>query len=279
MVLLAYLPDISAQLLQLAGVSQVSRLTHSLGFIVVAAPLVGLAIAAVGLARPVYAIGLSAFAISLHVALDVLQGTDRAVLWPLTSRRLSLGVSVIPGSMPGELALIGLAVVAVALATRGRWIPARPGLWPAVGMTLVLALAVTTHALRDRRERDLRTAKWLLEERHEYSAALDLLSRADRWPSPAKPGRIDYLRAEALDRLGDRAEAERHYLASYEADPSYFWTVADLALFYAGGPGPSDARRRAATPYISRLSTRFARHRQTPATLARIERLLAASRH
>jgi tetratricopeptide (TPR) repeat protein len=276
MVLLAYLPDIAAQVLQLAGVAQVSRLSHSLGFILVAAPLAGLAAAAVRLARPGYAIALAAFSISLHIGLDVLQGTDRAVLWPLTSRRLSLGLTLIPASMPGELALIGLALGTAAFAVRGRWRPARPGRWSAIGALLVLGLAVTTYVLRDRREHDLRTAKWLLEDRHEYAAALDLLGRADRWPSPARPGRVDYLRAEAYDRLGDRARAERHYLESFDADPFYFWTVADLALFYASGPGPADVRRRAAAPYVERLVGRFPRHRETAATLRRIERLLGA---
>jgi len=132
------------------------------------------------------------------------------------------------------------------------------------------------HAMRDRRERQLRAAKYLVEQQHAYREALVLLDQAERWPSPAKPGRVDYLRASAFLALGDRLRAERYYLRSDEADPGYFWTVADLALFYASGAQPVDVRRQAAAPYIARLSGTFARHRETRDTLRRVEQRLGA---
>lgn len=277
MVVLAYTPDIAAQLLQLAGVPDVSRVTHSLGFVAVVGPIVGLALASLYGTTRRFGTATALLALGLHVTLDVLQGTDRAVLWPLTSRRLSVGVSLIPRSMSGELAFIGVALAAAGVLARKRLGPvfsSRISLVPVIGTALVLGLAVTTHAMRDRRERQLRAAKWLVEDQHLYLPALALLDQAGRWPSPAKPGRIAYLRAEAWNSLGDRARAERSYLASYAEDPSYFWTVADLALFYAAGPEPGPVRRHAAAPYIARLSGRFARHRETARTLERIEQLL-----
>jgi hypothetical protein len=36
----------------------------------------------------------------------------------------------------------------------------------------------------------------------------------------------------------------KHYLRAYQADPSYFWTVADLAVFYASSDEPLEVRRR-----------------------------------
>lgn len=277
MVVLAYLPDIAAQSLHAAGVSDVSYLTHSLGFALLSAPAAGWLLARLRLTRPGFATLAALLSVALHVALDVLQGTDRAVLWPFSSRRVNVGFALLPSSLAGELAVVSIGVaIAVAISrSRGRApLPLRLGILPAVCVAAVLGLAVTTHVLRDRRERQLQVAKWLAEKQHAYSRALEVLDEAERWPSPAKPGRIDYLRAECFDRLGDRTRAERYYLQSYSADPSYFWVVADLALFYASGPAPEPARRKAAAPYVARLTTDFPRHPETPEVLDRVRRRL-----
>lgn len=278
-IVLAYLPDISAQSLHAAGVADVSRLTHSIGFAAISAPIAGWLIARLGLARPRFATLVALASVLLHVLLDLLQGTDRAVLWPFSSRGINLGVAVLPSSLQGELVVAGTVVGAVVLAARARGIrvvPSRLGVLPVVCVGVVLALAVTTHVMRDRRELQLRYAKWLAEGQHSYARALEVLDAAERWPSPAKPGRIDYLRAECLERLGERRRAEQHYLKSYAADPTYFWVVADLAIFYASGPSPEAARRLAAAPYVERLTRDFSKHPELTRTLDRVRRHLAS---
>ncbi len=281
-IVLAYLPDIAAQSLHAAGISDVlhvSRLTHSIGFAMLAAPVAGWLIARAGLARFTAATAVAFVSVMLHVLLDLLQGTDRAVLWPLSGRLANLGVAVLPTSLPGEVGVLSVLVAAGALVARARGVRMRPSrlhLLPVVCVGLVLALAITTHVLRDRRERQLRIAKWLAEGQHSYALSLQILDEAAKWPAPAKPGRIDYLRAECFDRLGDRARAEQYYLKSYAADPAYFWVVADLAIFYASGPQPEAARRQASAPYVERLTADFARHPELPSTLDRVRRKLAA---
>jgi hypothetical protein len=111
-----------------------------------------------------------------------------------------------------------------------------------------------------------------------YQAALEVLARAEPWPSTTKPGRIDYVRAEAYAGMGDRRRAETYYLRAYRADPTYFWTVADLALFYASSGGPVAERRRLVAPYLNRLRSEFVGHPALPEILARVERKLAAMR-
>ena len=279
-VVLAYLPDIAAQLLQTAGVSSVSRLTHSLGFALLSAPAVGWLMGRFRLARPAVATLVALVSVVLHIVLDLLQGTDRAALWPLSSRRFDLGFALIPSSLGGELVAVSLVVGAVLVVShaRGRDFTAiKVSVVPALCVALVLGLAVATHVLRDVRDRQLRLAKWLTEQRHAYTVALEVLDEAERWPSPAKPGRVDYLRAQCFDRLGDRPRAEHHYLQSYAADPSYFWLLADVALFYASGPEPVAVRRLAAAPYVGRLTQRYSRHPETAKVLGRLRALGAIS--
>ena len=280
MIVLAYLPDIAAQGLHAAGIADVSKITHSLGFAVASAPVAGWLLARARLASLRFAMTMAFLSVSLHIVLDLLQGTDRAVLWPLTAHRMSLGVALVPASLLGEVTIVSIGVALLLAVYRMRG-GSLGGLWrpqavvPAVCVGLIAALALTTHVLRDDRERQLRAAKWLIEKQHAYSLGLQVLDRADRWPSPAKPGRIAYLRAEAFNRLGDRHRAEEHYLQSYAADPTYFWVVADLAIFYASGPEPEAVRRRAAAPYLERLRGRFSRHPELPETLERVQKLLA----
>jgi hypothetical protein len=77
--------------------------------------------------------------------------------------------------------------------------------------------------------------------------------------------------------MGDRPRAEAYYLRAYLADPTYFWAVADLALFYASSGEPIAERRRLAAPYLNRLRTEFAGHPGLPEILARVERKLAGT--
>ena len=155
---------------------------------------------------------------------------------------------------------------------KARW--AWPG--PASIVAIVLA-ALITHMLRDAREADLEMGRALVRERA-YRAALEALTRADRWPSTARPGRIDHVRAEAYLGLGDRRAAELAYLRADRADPTYFWTVADLALFYASSSESLAERRRLVEPYAKRLRSKFVGNPDVPKILTRIERQLVDGR-
>jgi hypothetical protein len=142
-------------------------------------------------------------------------------------------------------------------------------------LSLVLA-AVATHWLRDTREWELESGRALIET-GSYGAGLQALARAEHWPSTARPGRIDYLRGEAYAGLGDRPRAEASYLRALRADPTYFWTVADLALFYASSGEPVAERRRRTAPYVAKLQADFRGHQELPRVLARLEQKLTSS--
>ena len=96
-------------------------------------------------------------------------------------------------------------------------------------VTAVILAAIVTHSLRDEREAQFEMGRALVHRRV-FSAGLEALARAERWPATIKPGRIDYTRAEAYACMGDRGRAEAYYLRAYRADRTYFWAVADLAI-------------------------------------------------
>jgi tetratricopeptide (TPR) repeat protein len=288
-VALAYLPDIVAQFGLLAGWSHSRLVGHSVWFAVAVSPAV-----AAGLMRLARVSFPRAFVTALasllvHDLLDLGQATDRAPWWPLSDRPIGVDLGLIPSNLLGEAAVFGGLFVAF-LALRHlahQWagqsavhapLPsgglARPfWLGPAFIVAVVLA-AVVTHSLRDARDSDLETARDLVDQ-GAYQAALEALDRAEPWPSTTKPGRIDYVRAEAYAGMGDRPRAEAYYLRAYRADRTYFWAVADLALFYASSDAPLAERRRLAAPYRNRLQTEFAASPALPRILTNLERQLA----
>jgi membrane-bound metal-dependent hydrolase YbcI (DUF457 family) len=294
-VTLAYLPDIIAQLGLIAGWSDGRLLGHSVMFAVVVSPAIGavlMRLAAVSFAR---AFVTSLVSLLVHDVLDLAQATDRAPWWPMSNRTTAFDTALIPTDVLGEAAVFGgLLLAFLAVRQAAHWWtgrnaadpqnavdPAIPGEWQArrvwLGRAFIVAIvlgAVLTHSLRDAREADFETGRALVRWRA-YQAALDALARAEHWPSTARAGRIDYLRAEAYAGLGDRRRAESYYLRAYRADPMYFWAVADLALFYASSSEPVAVRRRLVAPYLSRLRSEFARHPALPDLLARLERKLA----
>ena len=77
-----------------------------------------------------------------------------------------------------------------------------------------------------------------------------------------------------MARLGDRDQAEAHYLRSLRADPGYFWALADLALLHARGPEPAEERRRRAVPLLARLREEHPRHHALERVSQRVERAL-----
>jgi tetratricopeptide (TPR) repeat protein len=167
-------------------------------------------------------------------------------------------------------------VLALVWRRRHRRTPTQLRRHDAIAWALVVAIggsaAVVNH-LRDVRERELHRARALVEQ-HDYAGALAACDRADRWPSAEAPGRIDYIRAEAWWGLGNRQQAERYYLSSRRLDPTYFWTVADLAVFYASGEKPLAQRRRQVAPWLQLLESEFAGHPALARTLDRVRRRL-----
>jgi membrane-bound metal-dependent hydrolase YbcI (DUF457 family) len=290
-VALAYFPDFVAQLGLLAGWSDSRLLGHSLVFALGVSP----AIAAVltRLAKVSFARAFVTTLISLlvHDVLDLAQATDRAPWWPLSDRPVGFDLGLIPTGLFWEAAMFGgLLVVFLALRHAVRRWAGQGAQDPPVavkgpvqlvwrGRAFIVAVvlaALVTHSLRDQREAQLDTGRTLVEQ-GAYQAALEALARAEPWPSTTKPGRIDYARAEAYAGMGDRQRAEDYYLRAYRADRTYFWAVADLALFYASSGEPVTERRWLAAPYVTQLRSEFAGHPALPEILTRVERKLRGS--
>jgi tetratricopeptide (TPR) repeat protein len=139
---------------------------------------------------------------------------------------------------------------------------------------ILLGIAAMTNHLRQTREAQLERARQSSHVNHRYKETLLLLNEAERWPSTAKPGRIDYLRGWTYSQLGDRKQAEDYYLRSLRADPSYFWAVADLAYFYASAPERREVRQSKVKPYLNRLQEEFVHHPHLSETLDTITRAL-----
>ena len=129
-----------------------------------------------------------------------------------------------------------------------------------------------TRALRSQRERLAQEAA-RLNARGRYADALRLADAADRWPS-LRAGRLDIIRGEAYEALGEPATAEQYFLRAYEKDPTNFWAVADLAEFYAGSNAPAADRRQLVKPYVDELTRNFPRHERLNEILARVDRKL-----
>jgi hypothetical protein len=291
-VTLAYLPDIVAQLGVIAGWSDGRLLGHSILFAVAVSPVIAVVLMWLARISVIRAFVTALVSLLVHDVLDLAQATDRAPWWPLSDRHVGFELGLIPTDLLREAVVFGgllLAFLALRHAAY-RWAgqsaanPRISGEGPVrlvwLGRAFILAVvsaAAVTHLLRDARDSQLEAGRALVEQRA-YQAALEVLARAELWPSTTKPGRIDYVRAEAYAGMGDRRRAEAYYLRAYLTDPTYFWAVADLALFYASSDEPVAQRRRLVAPYLTRLRSEFAGHSALPQVLARVERQLAATR-
>ncbi len=274
-VILAYTPDVATVLASPLW-AEARRACHSVLLGPLLALLVAVPTARVLGTRFQSAAPLALLSIWFHDVLDLFQGTDRQPLWPLSGR--DFGLDLFPSGLMWEGIGFGLLWVIAhrALgpsppASRVGWSGATPA--GAAIVIAILAVAAATAHLRDLREEQLEAA------RRAYAAGdntrtLELLDLAERWPSTARPGRIDTLRGDACLELGDRRLARELYLAASDADPSYFWAVAGLALLEARGEGSSGARRSRAAPYVERLERQFARHAALRRVRAELEREL-----
>lgn len=292
-VTLAYLPDVMSQLLSLAGWRHARVASHSLLFALVASALIVPALTRLVPLSYRRAFAISLFSIAAHILLDALQATDRMPLWPASSQQIGFGRAVIPTDLGGELLLFGSAFLIV-LAVRKFGLRAQVrecdesisnpegnrSVWISRGaIAAIVFTAATVHHFRDLREFQLDRARRLVE-RGDYTGALTLLETTRRWPSTVNTSRIDYTTAEAYAGLCDWLHAERYYLRAHEADPTYFWALADLAVLSASADLPIQERRRQAAPYVAALKRRFPDHEALSRTLARIDRKLAvAARH
>jgi len=290
-VTIAYLPDIVTQVALLAGWSDGRLLGHSAIFAVAVSPAVAAVLMRLAPVSFVRALLISVLSLLVHDVLDVVQATDRTPWWPLSDRRVGIDLAVLPTDVVREAVIFGTLFLAfLALrqimrrsAPRGAVDPSKSGdgharrAWlERTGIGAIVLIAALTHELRDVRESQLEAGRALIRQ-GACQAGLEALARAARWPSTAKSGRIDYLRAEAYARMGDRRSAEVHYLRAYRADPGYLWTVADLALFYASSSDPLAERERLVVPYVTLLQTEFAAHPALPEVLARVQRKLETS--
>lgn len=291
---LSYLPDLLAQLAHVLGAVDARQITHALP------SALFMSLAATPILRRIVGISprrmfvVTFIAIALHDILDVLQATDRMLWWPFSHDVVWLGESIIPTTPRKEAIFFGVPCLLVLVLRyamfRGkissndtqtssstsrhegsRW-------WLNITVTVLLLGAATfTHQLRQIREDQLEQARQNAQEHHKYEDALRLLDSAERWPSTAKPGRIDYLRAWTYSHLGDRQRTEHYYQHSLRADPNYFWAVADFALFQASAPEGREVRQQRVAPYLHRLQKDFARHPQLPETLTLITQALASA--
>ena len=202
----AYFPDAFAQLGLLAGWADASRAGHSLLLALVATPAVAAAVSAAGGFSYAKGLLVAGITIGLHDVLDILQSADRQPLWPLADRPFALARPLLPESPLGEAVVFGVLFLLYLCVARLR---RRPGAgddgraprgrlaWAGrIATAALVTLAVVTHGLRGRRESQLEAARASIEH-GDVRAGLLLLADAARWPSTARAGRVDYLRAEA----------------------------------------------------------------------------------
>ncbi len=289
-VVLAYAPDICSQALRAVGSSEAPRICHSLLFAVAFPAMFAFAMRAVGapFRRVLF---LALFSILAHDALDIAQATDKAPFWPFSDRTIALPGADIPSGLFGETLIFGGLFLLFLLgrmslrrsagsARPAQAEPCRPSRRLAALNTALVAsivlLAAATLSLRDVRERQLESSRALIESGR-YADGLKVLEASELWPSPAKPGRTDYLRGIALLGLGDRDRAESYLLKAYRADPAYLWVVIDLAMFYAESPLPLAARRDLAAPYLEALRRDFAGRKPAADAARRIDALLSGA--
>jgi membrane-bound metal-dependent hydrolase YbcI (DUF457 family) len=284
LVALAYFPDIVTQLGLALGLGYARLAGHSMPIGVLAGIVLGFCWSRISGGSLRLLIGLSIGSILLHDVLDLLHASDRVPLWPIRTNLMGAGWRALPNRLVSEIILYGTPCAAYE-AWRFYARPSHAGRassqslkW--VARVLVIALviaAVFVQSARGYRRRQLNTAERLLR-RGEYSLALEAAEAADGWPVAAAPGRIDLLRGEAYEGLGDLARAEASYLRADRSDPENFWAVADLAEYYAAHASSSAEGRRQTSVYVEELRRRFSHNKALPRVLDRVERSMSRAR-
>ena len=280
---LAYLPDILSQAVTLLGGGNVSYITHSVCFAIIISLAIGAGLARLRTTSFRGGTVICLFSILMHDGMDVMQSTNRQPWWPLSDR--AVGFSENPIGPLREVVLFGLAFAlfmgawSVRNRRRIRQTPETnhemmfSTTWHWINrllMGLILLAACGTHYLRSLRELAYEEVRREIHEGH-YEAALAAADRAERWPSTAKPGRLDCARGEIFAALGDRPRADAAFERGLAADPHYFWGLADAAAFYAGSDEPASVRQAKVQPFLDQLKEEFADHEAWPRQLERIE--------
>lgn len=277
---LAYLPDVITQLGFWMGYPSARLAGHSVPLGLLAGLLIGIGAARLVGGSPRLLSALAAGTILLHDVFDLVQDFDRAPFWPISARVLGSGGVDLPNRLLSELLIFGVPC-ALYEAWRfhrrrrgspvGERRPASTLVWVGRGLVIALLLsAVAVQLTRGDRRRQMSLAQRLLDSGR-YAEALAAANAADRWPLTTSPGRLDLVRAEAYEGLGDHARAETFYLRAYRTDPENFWAVADLAEYYANH-GTAAERRERSAPYVEELQRRFPGNRALRAALDRVER-------
>jgi membrane-bound metal-dependent hydrolase YbcI (DUF457 family) len=285
LVAIAYLPDLVAQTVRLAGGGDVRQATHSLLAALLLSPPLAAGLAWACGARYGRAFAVVLGSVLLHDALDILEWPGRQPWWPFSDWSPAIE-PVLPSGVWAEVLIYG-AIAALVVVGRGLLrdpeADGRRGGFAPLGsfplparwaLSLLAVAAAFTHFERGVREHQASAAKRALA-RGDAVLALDLIDQASRWPAVARPGRLDLLRAEALSDLGRLDEAEPLFLRARQADPTNFWAWADLATFYAELPRPPEERHRLADPLAVELRSRFPYHPRLPEVLAQVERRLS----
>jgi hypothetical protein len=276
---LAFLPDVASQAAILAGASPPTLITHSLFVAGATVPLVGWGLFRWARIAPRAALLIAVLSVPGHVILDLLQKPDRPPFWPVSTAPLGLPFPLLPQGARAEAAVSALLFLGFLALRRLVSSPPPPPTRPTVrrldlaATALILALATITHHQRSLREDRYEDGRMRLAA-GDAAGALRLADEADRWPYPIPPGRLDYMRAEAYEGLGDAARAERFLRDSIRDDPDYFWAWADLCVLYASTGVGAATPRPEATACLDRLRRRFADHPDLPRVLARAERRL-----
>ena len=276
---LAYLPDVVTQLGLWMGNGSAKLAGHSVPLGLLAGLLIGIIWARLSGGSPRLLSALAIGSILFHDLLDLLQDADRAPFWPITERVIGSGWLALPNRLSGELLIFGLPYALYegwrylrrrSTAGSGRR-PSSGLMWGGRGLVIMLLLsAVAVQRVRSDRRRQMDLAERLLRS-GQFAEALTAADAADRWPSPANPGRADIVRGEAYEGLGDNARAEMFYLRAYRSDPENFWAVADLAEYYASH-GTAEERHERSAPYVGELRRRFSGSQALHDVLDRVER-------
>lgn len=234
---LSYLPDILAQLAVLLSGRDIRHVTHAIPVALVLAAALTAPFSRLRQGGAYSTFLLILVCLLLHDVLDILQTTDLSPWWPLSSATVPLQTPLIPANSVDEALLFALVYFVsflvyhrrsrfglerVSIAPRQTWQDRSLSSLNVLTCSVVLLAAGGTHHLRQLREDQLEHARQLNQGQHSYREAPTVLQQAERWPSIAKPGRIDYLRAWTYEQMHDRTRAEEYYLRSYHADPMYF---------------------------------------------------------
>lgn len=287
-VVVSYVPDVITQVGSSAGWTHAGLFGHSLAVAVAGGALIGACWSkATAISRRLL-VALSIGAIVGHDVLDLLQSTDRAPFWPWSTRIVTSGTSWLPTGLLSDALFFALlfGLFAGWRIASGRTLGSltdpprlpRTQVWGIRGAAAgLIVAALAAHAFRERLEHELDTAEHLID-RGQFAEALALADRVDSgWLAAVKPGRVDIVRAEAYEALGDSSRAESLYRRAYADDPTNFWAAVDIAEYYANSDRPADERRRLAAPYVAALRSRFVSYRELPAILDRIDRRLASN--